>query len=798
MKGEAPVGANRRAPLVTGECGMQKHSASSELELQAGLRQISVGRGRYAPNCSTRLTPDLATVAAHVEGLRGVDAWWSPSTFESNYRCGDNWRSSIGVGVDVDYHVGEMHASLPEDYRTVLEELAAESDLPGSFVYLTPRGLRIFFLFDAPCLDRALVERAHLGAARVVHEEVYGNGLEIDTGASHDLARMWFAPNANVDGEQRQSRIIQMNRDPFSVDHLASKAPALQEVAEASGVDLKRAIELLTPLWTEGRRHALALALSAFVLTRGLSRKVACTLIEQLESATSDPDIQDRVRALSTTHERLKQHEPCLSRSILEPALGTAGLEELERALRLSWSPARSYLPVIQDEKGRLLLHRWRGEWYRYRDGVWLLLSDEHLDVELRKHLHALDEGDFKTTRNTISEAIAELRALDGVMLDDAIEPPCRVSGEPLERSFVVVSNGILDLDRGEVVEHTPELWSLVKLPVSWEGPEAEAPTFDRFLEAILPDDVEAQETLTEWMGYVVSGRMEQEKFLLMVGPKRGGKGTFTRTLEALLGGASTNTNLRDLARESFALSEWPSSLLAVLPDVRNTGRSAGEQSHAVETLLTVIGRDAVRINQKYKQERTMRVPTRIMIVGNEPPLLLDDSEALRERTLAIALGKSWAADPDLTLKDRLLDELPGVLARAVQGYQRLYARGRFVQPESGRELLEDLTELASPVRSYLGQVLVMVEALADGPPNEGWLHEDTEWEQWRRWCGMEGRPTGSKGMHWRALKALGLKRVRPQVESGPRPYYWKGIALQEKASGAPARFLTALSGAAS
>ena len=44
---------------------------------------------------------------------------------------------------------------------------------------------------------------------------------------------------------------------------------------------------------------------------------------------------------------------------------------------------------------------------------------------------------------------------------------------------------------------------------------------------------------LGEWFGYVISGRLDLHKILLMVGPTRGGKGMIARILSALIGHAN-------------------------------------------------------------------------------------------------------------------------------------------------------------------------------------------------------------------------------------------------------------------
>ena len=50
-----------------------------------------------------------------------------------------------------------------------------------------------------------------------------------------------------------------------------------------------------------------------------------------------------------------------------------------------------------------------------------------------------------------------------------------------------------------------------------------------KFLKEIFPDDPQSIMALQEWFGYLLSGDTTQEKILLIIGPKRSGKGTILR-----------------------------------------------------------------------------------------------------------------------------------------------------------------------------------------------------------------------------------------------------------------------------
>src|SRR5512135_3640499 len=80
----------------------------------------------------------------------------------------------------------------------------------------------------------------------------------------------------------------------------------------------------------------------------------------------------------------------------------------------------------------------------------------------------------------------------------------------------------------------------------------------------------------------------------------------------------------------------------------------------------------------------------------------LRSSRALAGRFLVLHMTESFAGREDRALEPRLHAELPSVLNWSILGWKRLRARGKFVQPESGRPLVEELTELSSRITTFL------------------------------------------------------------------------------------------------
>jgi len=90
---------------------------------------------------------------------------------------------------------------------------------------------------------------------------------------------------------------------------------------------------------------------------------------------------------------------------------------------------------------------------------------------------------------------------------------------------IVAVGNGLLDLEQRCLIPHTPLFFNQTSVPFDYQPDAPEPRHWLTFLEALWPTEPETINVLSEWFGYVVSGRTDLHKILMMVGPTRGGKG---------------------------------------------------------------------------------------------------------------------------------------------------------------------------------------------------------------------------------------------------------------------------------
>lgn len=437
------------------------------------------------------------------------------------------------------------------------------------------------------------------------------------------------------------------------------------------------------------------------------------------------------------------------------------------------------------DKDGNLQLRRHRDQTFRFGGSSYETLSDESLAAQIYRVLETLwtikivSGNEVRVKLKPTSHMVGEVRkALPsrGCLLDERLEPPFWIGGrkEPDPSKLLVVRNGNLDMRSGELHRPTSDLFTTNSLPVVYDHDAPEPEVFLEFVGALWGDDRQSIETLQEWFGYTLTADTSQQKMLLMVGPKRSGKGTVARVLTALLGQQNVAGPTLSSLAQNFGLQGLIGKPLAIISDARLSGRS--DQAAIVETLLRISGEDHLSVPRKHLADWEGTVPTRLMVLTNELPRLLDTSGALASRFIVLKLTRSFYGNEDPALTNRICAELPGILNWSIAGLDRLDQRGHFVQPEASTDAIRELEDLGSPMAAFVR------ERCGVGPDH--CIEFTRLYEEWKKWCGENGRDhPGTVQSFGRDVHAAvpGLRTSKKRGANGDRYSLYEGIGLCEK-----------------
>lgn len=384
--------------------------------------------------------------------------------------------------------------------------------------------------------------------------------------------------------------------------------------------------------------------------------------------------------------------------------------------------------------------------------------------------------------------APAKIGALmDGVKAINSVEempkPNSWLSGEPISGPLLPMANGIYAMATGAIRPVTARLFNTWSVPYAFDA-DAQCPAWMAFLKSVFEKDEEAILALQVWFAYLLTGRIDLEQGLMIIGPSRSGKGVILWVAEQLLGAdAVASLRLSDLPKD-FGLEKLLNKPLTVIPDNKAKALRSDKLHAAVENLLSVISNDKMAINRKNRQEMSTRLNTRVMMATNDIQHFDDGSGAINKRWVVLSTRKSFADNPDETLKERLAQEVQGILNWALRGLPELKARGKLIQPASGQRH-QDLLDAETPHAAFVSRRMELGEDFRfDGDDLWlAWVPFATDWGL--KSAGNRNRLVGDLNPVFERLGAI-IKRERedtPNAE-GKRPYYYTGARLIPNESG--------------
>lgn len=249
-----------------------------------------------------------------------------------------------------------------------------------------------------------------------------------------------------------------------------------------------------------------------------------------------------------------------------------------------------------------------------------------------------------------------------------AVDPAVAITHEVLDQRPMLlnVENGTLDLATGELREHRREDLLSKCAPVKYDS-DAAAPTWNVFLERVLPDEA-VRLFVQRAVGATLTGDVGDQVFHFCHGGGANGKSVFLRTLQALLGPYATQapsellvatkhrghpTELADLfGRRMVVAVEIGAGLRLDEPRVKQ-----------------LTGGDLVACRRMREDWWSFSPTHKLWIAANHRPVIRGTDEAIWRRVLLIPFAVTIPPDErDPDLLEKLVAELPGILNWAIDG----------------------------------------------------------------------------------------------------------------------------------
>jgi len=424
---------------------------------------------------------------------------------------------------------------------------------------------------------------------------------------------------------------------------------------------------------------------------------------------------------------------------------------------------------------GMPTLYNWQGDWHVWNGANYEPLPQADVREELYRIGPTCSRSPVRKTK--VDHVIDALRAVTNLSHRKIPSAPAWIDpmpGDPDPREVIPTATGVLHIADSSLHAATPRLFVPYSLPFGFVAAAKPPEAWITFLASVWPDDPESVQCLQEWLGYLLTADTRFQKALLIVGPRRSGKGTIGRLIASLLGPSNVASPTLASLGHTFGLQSLIGKTAALLSDARLGARA--DIGAITENLLRITGEDAISIDRKFQTAYTARLVSRVIILANELPAFRDAASALPSRFVILRTTRSFYGAEDTALETKLNAELPGILTWALEGLRRLRSRGHFVQPQSSTDAVRLMEDLASPIGAYLRERCVLDSGATE-------TIKDV-YAAWREWCHEHGRDQpGTEQTFGRDLSAAapGVRVIRPRID-GARVRCYSGLRLRTAA----------------
>lgn len=332
------------------------------------------------------------------------------------------------------------------------------------------------------------------------------------------------------------------------------------------------------------------------------------------------------------------------------------------------------------------VLHDGRSFWRWDDAGVWRRIDDR----VVKQVAHDVLAAHGKVSRSAVDSVtdIAKTECFSTAVLEPTQE-------------FVNAQNGELHWTGRlwELRPHQKASHAISQIPVAWEA-GAKCPRFEQFLGEVFHPDEDAGEKKTlllELMGYSLVPSAEYEKFALLVGNGANGKSVVLHVLQALLGRENCAAVSPVQFNNRFQKAHLHGKLANLVTELPEGAVIADAE------LKAIVSGELITAEHKLQKPFDFRPTCTVWVATNHMPGTRDFSDALFRRACVIKFNRTFSEEEqDKRLKDKLEQELPGILCLALTAYGHVLQRGAFTMPPSVIEARQEWRLDADQVAAFL------------------------------------------------------------------------------------------------
>ncbi len=426
----------------------------------------------------------------------------------------------------------------------------------------------------------------------------------------------------------------------------------------------------------------------------------------------------------------------------------------------------------------------WDGQrWTKDDAGHVVRLAKETVRAIYAEASAATDDETRKTIAKHALKSEQESRVRAAISLAES-EPGIPATPDQFDRHRWLLNcqNGTLDLQTGVLRPHDRSDLITHLAPVEFD-PDAECPTFLRFLGQIMAGNEGLIRFLQRAIGYSLTGDTSERALMILHGKGRNGKSTLLEAIRGILGDYAIRTPTDTLLnkREGGIPND-----VAQLKGARFVSASEADEGRrlAEATVKDLTGGDTVSARFMRGEWFNFEPEFKLWLGTNHRPAIRGTDDGIWDRIRLVPFAvRIPDAEQDKHLRTKLLAEAAGILAWAVRGCQD-WQRDGLGEPREVREATAGYRAEMDLIGGFLDECCVV-------QPDATALTKEL-YATYKTWCEDNGEKPLTQQNVGRRLTERGFTAIRRT--GGARA--WTGIGLRTTPQGDGTRLLVRGEGA--
>ena len=314
--------------------------------------------------------------------------------------------------------------------------------------------------------------------------------------------------------------------------------------------------------------------------------------------------------------------------------------------------------------------------------------------------------------------------------------------------------SGVVDCRSGNQTPHTHNHYMLKQSPVKYDK-TAQCPRWLQFLNEVFANDIELIQYIQRAVGYSLTGDMSEQVFFILNGSGSNGKSTFLETIALLMGDYHHSADIETFIKQYNRGIPQDLAVLKGARFVSSTEPPTGKYWDE-DRIKKITGGDKLKVRYLYGRDFEYSPTYKLWFATNYKPRFQADY-AFTRRVRLIQFNQTFSKinnNLDSGLKDKLKNELSGILNWAIEGAVEYFRHGlgscRTIDNDSRayareQDILQDFIDERIVLKTHNSE------------------REQDVYGTYRTWCDLSGisHPISKKEL-MRELESRGYRRYKP------------------------------------